>query len=181
MNKPIACKINTSKETQDNIKSYGEVAKSIGFNPLAYQYESLMFFMQMNDIPVYDYEKVSLYLESKLTKGKHWQWTPLRECDMEANASCTWHGSHVSKKYGLIYDEYLHNGMIFPKQLYNDLVPAKILLQVGAIAKEFSQARFYVSEISEYKDPFICCSFENFRSGNDPKRIIFGMWDEPGF
>lgn len=184
MDKPIPTNIRMPEKTQNEMKAYGDLAKSIGYEPLTYQYERLMFVMQMNDIQVFDYNAVAVYLESKLTEDKHWQWTPLRNSDSESNKPrFSWYGAYTAGlKNGITTSSKRKNGMTFPQQIYNEIVPARILLIVQKLAQEFPKLKFFVSEIKEYLDPFICCSFEDSTyQGDTPKRIIFGTWDEPGF
>lgn len=59
--------------------------------------------------------------------------------------------------------------------VYRKLVPGSVLQTVATIRESFPDAKFFVSDIEQVKDPFLLVTFR------DTKAVIVDFWDEPGF
>lgn len=150
--------------------TYEELAKELGFFPAQLFDEQLLRFLNKENMPIYDYEKVDAYMTALARVAeKNWGWRPLREKDKPKDWG--WSGRLESIK-----DKYFSYGGYYAA-CYDKAVPIRILRQVKKIQGEFGdRAFFFVSDYSvPVPDPFIMVTTEF------AQRIVFGVWDEPGF
>lgn len=158
-----------SEGLRAHVAKYQEVASRIGFAPGNLVQEQLPIFCADNQIPVYDADRVSDFLDRKAAKDKeakgNWSWIPLRAGDMGKVTKATHNNNN----------EALYVGGISKNRHYHALVPMPILERVEKIQKAFPELHFFVSDIAPNMDPFICVL------GVGLSLIVFGQWNEPGF
>ncbi len=156
---------------------YEELARELNYKPAQLLEEQLLRFLNENQIEVYDYDEVDRYMAALAEKiGKVWIWRPLREQDKPEG--WMWEGRR-SDEGGAVNQYRGHGGYRneFEYRPYPHAVPVHVLRNVKKIQDKFgAQAKFFVSDYADPKpDPFIMVT------ALDVKRIIFGVWDEPGF
>jgi hypothetical protein len=156
--------------------TYEKLADELGFEPAQLLQEQLLRFLSEQSIPVYDYRAVDRYLTRIANaEQKIWRWRPLRERD---TTSCPSWAGHAKKDLAQ-REHYGHGGYDRGResQTYSRAVPIHILRRVKKIQDQFgNKVGFFVSDYaSPNPDPFILVT------AAEVDRIIFGVWDEPGF
>lgn len=150
------------------LDEYSEVADKIGFHPGELLQRQVLQFLADEKMPVYDYDKVMAYLKVDLDKVNERRssyeyfniaWAPLRD-----------------------RDRFSGNPDNFSGSLYSRLIPVTVLKDVRRVEKKFeyidgdNRLRFFASDYTTLNpDPFVMVT----SWGMD--RIVFGVWDEPGF
>lgn len=154
--------------------AYEKLAKELEFMPAQLLEEQLLRFLAESQIPIYDCDEVDAYLTQVAKKNnKFWIWKPLREKDKPNGWLWGGHnndGASAMRGHGSYRDEWEYRP-------YAKAVPIHILRRVKKIQDKFGDAvKFFVSDYADPRpDPFI------MTTALDVKRIIFGVWDEPGF
>lgn len=154
--------------------TYEELAKKLDFFPAQLFDEQLLRFLSEENIPIFDYDKVDAYLAALAeAQGKVWVWRPLRKKDKPVDWS--WSGRLVRKKDETRWHGAYHDSWSY--RPYDKAVPIYILRQVKKIQEKFcDHALFFVSDYAvPNPDPFIMVTVQ------DGQKIVFGVWDEPGF
>jgi hypothetical protein len=128
-------------------------------------------FLAERGIPEYDINEVDQHLtrlaaqRNQETNDPHcYYWHPLREEDKGTSFRWWWNlgGEWRCRSNGL-------------NEVYHKLVPPSVLETVVTIMEKFPDAKFFVSDISHVKDPFLAVTFQ----GQWP--VIVDFWDEPDF
>lgn len=118
--------------------------------------------VRKHNMPVYDNNEVHAYMMKIKPRKKIYYWARLTSFGFERG---TFDYSRPSENGGFYYQEY------------DRPVPIHILKRVKILQREFRNCTFFVTDYDvPQPDPFICVKAE----GVD-QRVIFGMWDEPGF
>jgi hypothetical protein len=170
--KPAARPIAAGSEP---LGTYEALAKELGFLPAQLLEEQLKRFLAESRIQVYPYQEVDKYLATLAeNEGKAWIWRPLREKDKPDYA----YSGRANKEKGI--DQFRGHGSYRDEwnyRPYDKAVPIHILRQVKKIQDKFGdQVKFFVSDYAvPDPDPFIMVT------ALDVDRVIFGVWDEPGF
>lgn len=155
--------------------AYEQLANELGFKPAQLIEEQLKRFMAEEHIPTYNYADVDVYMAAMAeAQDMGWIWRPLREKDKPAGWE--WSGRATKK----IESEWWGHGSYHDKwayRPYDKAVPIHILRQVKKIQDCFGdQVLFFVSDYAvPDPDPFIMVT------ALDVEKIVFGVWDEPGF
>ena len=142
---------------------YEAVCTELGFTPTKLLEERALIefqaFCDENSIPLYNLQAVEAYLEQQVRKTKKkfkgdyiiFTWEALRKQD-----------HHYFKD---------HPGSAVA---YNKKVPIEALKTALTVAKHYPEARFYVSDIKHYPDPFLAVVLPNIA-----EKQIIAVWDEP--
>jgi hypothetical protein len=167
---------------------YENLAKELDYQPAQLLEEQIRRFLVENNIQVFDYDEVDRYLAHIAEDVKKvWIWRPLRKQDnpdwgegwFAENGHLGWSG-RAPKGHG-DGTVFAGHGSCRPKEHayrpYHHAVPAHVLRKVKTIQDKFgAQVKFLVSDYAVPKpDPFIAVT------AHDVPRIIFDVWDEPGF
>lgn len=166
-----------SEGLRAQVKKYQEVAQRIRFVPGNLMAECVTIFCADNQIPIYDLDRVSDFLDRKAAADRKangmWAWVPLRKED-SGKLSRPGHSNKHARKESAVrrYDDV---GKIMIERGYHGLIPMPILDRVEKIQKAFPELNFFVSDISPNSDPFIAVSGVGFNM------IVFGQWNEPDF
>lgn len=171
--KPVPTLVEVGTES---LGAYEELATELGFLPAQLLEEQLYRFLNENKIPTYDGDEVDKYLAAHAEQEeKVWIWRPLRECDQPEG----WHWEgRESEVLGISewegHGSYRNDWNYRP---YEKAVPIHILRHVKKIQDKFGdRVLFFVSDYAvPDPDPFIMVT------ALDVNKIIFGVWDEPGF
>lgn len=172
LKKPTAQSVSVG--TVQPLGTYEALAKELNFLPAQLLEIQLRRFLAEQQIQVYSYKEVDIYLATIAEKeGKVWIWRPLRGCDepnYRWNGRRPTGGGDLERGHGSYKDEWNYRP-------YDKAVPIHILRKVKKIQDEFdSHVKFFVSDYAAPNpDPFIMVT----ALGVD--RFIFGVWDEPGF
>lgn len=151
----------------DEVKNYVVLCQKIRAETPAVRMLQLRQFLTERGIPEYDSNQVHRYLwkmvdELSRRGGRYgYKWHPLREEDKKT--SFRWWWSRVE------------SACESSDTLYHQLVPSSVLQTVATILEAFPDAKFFVSDISLVKDPFLLVTFPDV----DP--VIVDFWNEPGF
>ena len=155
---------------------YEQLAEDLGLHSAAVIEAKIVKVLARNKISTYDLTSVLKYLASQAEPcGKFVIWRPLRERD-KPKGWC-WRGSIPHSK---IIDKF-HGayGQNFPDWVfrpYDKAVPLRILRDVKKIQDAVPESLFFVSDYAvPSPDPFIMVTVL------DAAKIVFGVWDEPGF
>ena len=125
--------------------------------------------MRSVDIPRYATDEVNAYMDRlALADSTYWCW---RRLNSDQNCPSGPDGHSIKGKfYGYTDDK---------GEPYSHPIPIEMLRRAGKIAAEFPDSGFFVSDYtSEQPDPFIMCWHPGMKNLD---RIVFGVWDEPGF
>lgn len=152
---------------------YEELAEDLDFCPAQLLEEQLKRFLGESNIPIYDYGEVDQYMAVLAEEQKMaWIWRPLRKCD---RPNTGWNGRETQGTTE--YDGHGSYHDLKRYRPYDKAVPAHILRHVKKIQDKFGDnVKFFVSDYAvPNPDPFIMVTAE------DVEKIVFGVWDEPGF
>lgn len=147
----------------DKQEAYEQLAEIVGYRPAELLRVKLLAFFEDEGYELYDEEKVGAWMTHKTPKGKNWFWRPLRGKDRPDYSTQT-------------IGQLMAMGDSFSP--YDKIIPAHALAKVAKIENRFpEQVAFFVTDYADVRpDPFISVT---------PKgggfRLIFDMWDEPGF
>ncbi len=147
----------------DEVKSYVALCQKIHAETPAVRMLQLRQFLVERGIPEYEVSQVHQYLRGLVAKiGNYvcYTWKPLREEDKNTRFRWWWGGG---------------NRCELSDTLYHKLVPHSVLQTVAIILEALPDAKFFVSHISEVKDPFLLVTFTDV----DP--VVVDFWNEPGF
>jgi hypothetical protein len=142
---------------------YLAIAKSIGLDDdLGYILDiKLRDVLAEENIRVYDYDQVAIFLDTKLQE--EWKWMPLRQIDAEEFPGGNWGHTIANKR------------RVFSNERYNRPVPLPVLLTVEKIVKRIPEVRFFVSGIKRDADPFLCATTKLLHT------YVIERWDEPDY
>lgn len=138
-----------------DLAEYADLAAELGYAPAELGAYRLRRFTAGARMPLYDETEVAAYLHSISPPGKVWVWKALAK------------STDLKKEGGYLTDGDLVNGP------YTKTIPVHILRRAKQIKDFDPTAQFFVSEVAD-PDPFIMAM-------TDQGRVIFGVWDEPGF
>lgn len=154
----------------DALAEYVAVAESIGFSNPALARARLLNFLQREEIPVYDSERVSNFMTALVVRekggstfdpfsmrltGTVWVWRPM--LSEESKASWFTYGSFAGGRY-------------------QREVPLDVLRTVAKVKGAFPDAKFYVTDYETVKpDPFLCVKLDGC------EHVVIAVWDEPDF
>lgn len=154
----------------DELTTYQAAARKAQFRPAELVHNELLACLATQGIPEYPGDKVHQYLKAQAKDlGKTYVWVPLRASDRErwrANAGGVWTHRDASRE---MFGSVQANGH------YQKIVPEPVLALVAQVEQYVPEATFYVSDIVDFKDPFLAVGVGQF-----PMAII-AVWDEPGF
>jgi hypothetical protein len=117
-------------------------------------------------IPVYEYAKVTAYLDHLVAKRNY----------EEVNVKGPWFRSEWSW-FSLRKGE--HKGIReakVVKPVYQGAIPLPVLMTIDKIQSQLPEARFFISQVKEVPDPFLAVSVPG-----SEKLWVVERWDEPGF
>jgi hypothetical protein len=146
-------------------EEYIRLSRTLGINKIPLRLVELARVVQEECLGVYPYEHVARYLDKRVQElrknksGSHyhyaeWRWHPLKE-----------YSSHHS----------LSNPR-FDYWVYNKPIPYPVMLTIGKIQQRINDAEFYVTDIREYRDPFLGVTV----MGSDTLFVV-ERWGEPAF
>jgi hypothetical protein len=161
--------------SQPCLDEYEQMAKEIRFMPAKLIEAKIFQILRQNEIKVFDYDQVYLYLKDKALRenpNKRWIWRPLREQDR-----LPFEFEHPKSSR---VDDWGWHGYYRPKQSefrpYDKPVPLRVLKEVKLIGDQVPTATFFVSDYATVRpDPFIMVT------QLDVAIIVFDVWDEPDF
>ena len=157
---PRAVKVGGDAE---EITAYANLCQRIRAETPAVQMLRLQHFLAEQGILAYDSIEVRQHLSKLCGETKRYNWHPLREED--GGVSFRWYWG----------DERCASSSSPSIHLYGEVVPSSVLETVEKIVEKFPDAKFFVSAISDVKDPFLGVTFPG------QVLIIVEVWDEPGF
>lgn len=178
LERPIPVPVTSDLPDENELKAYARTAEAIGFAPASLLEARLLTFFREQGMKRFEYAAVARYLTSQAKKGDQvWFWRPLREKDRPQGWQ--WGESWDNGMY--LNDWYSPNKWVC--RPYHRAVPLRVLARVEQIAEAFPSAFFFVTDMADKReldlsrrpDPFICVT------ALDVSRIIFDVWDEPGF
>ena len=164
---------------EGEVRAYTTLANKIGFEPAELLRARLMLFLHERGIPVFREDQVSEYLGRKARSENEkfrWWWRPLRETDVIA----TW-------QWGRSWEsgsDNFYSSQEWVCRPYHRAVPLRVLSRVEQVASTFGdRLKFFVTDyglkedrqFAGRPDPFIAVT------ALDMGRVIFDVWDEPGF
>jgi hypothetical protein len=146
-------------------EEYVRLSKTLGINTIPLRLVELAHVIQEECLGTYPYEAVVRYLDrrvEKLRKEKsrshysyiEWRWHPVKECSPHRSLS----------------------NPRFDYWVYNKPIPYPVMLTIGKIQQRINDAEFYVTDIREYRDPFLGVTV----TGSDTLFVV-ERWDEPAF
>lgn len=162
LEKPTATELKVSPDSPD--AEYMRLASKLGIKSPVILEAKLERVLEEERIHVYNFDKVSAFLqnecqrlrkksaEAKTFNSYQWYWKPLREQDR-------------NKKLSKALNE-----------IYLQKVPDVVLMTVEKIADRMPEAKFFVSEIKEYEDPFLGVTVKK-----SSKIWVIERWNEPAF
>jgi hypothetical protein len=146
-------------------EEYIRLSKALGINKIPLRLVELAQVVQEECLDTYPYEDVERYLDRRVQElrkkksGFHyyypeWRWHPVKEYSL-----------HLS----------LSNPR-FDCSVYNKPIPPPVMITIAKILQRIYDAEFYVTDIREYKDPFLGVTV----TGSDTLFVV-ERWDEPTF
>ncbi len=145
------------------LPAYEEACSKLGYYPDDLHGLKLKQFLFENEIPLYDYDHVIKYLGHIAADDEtHICWKALRGSD-----GCSY--LQLRSPYG--------DRLVQKKQsgIYKKIVPLRVLETISLIQGSYPDAKFYVSELVNFPDPFAAVSI------TEGTLHVFACWDEPGF
>lgn len=178
LERPIPVPVTSDLPDENELKAYARTAEAIGFAPASLLEARLLTFFREQGMKRFEYAAVARYLTSQAKKGDQvWFWRPLREKDHPKD----WQWGSV--RTGGVYWNDWYNARYDACRPYHRAIPLRVLARVEQIAQAFPSVLFFVTDMADKEqlnlsvrpDPFICVT------ARDVSRIIFDVWDEPGF
>ena len=144
--------------------AYREISQRLGINTIPLALVELEEVLRRKTLGVYDYSKVVAYLDEQcrrldeerkpgLFRSYEWRWHPIRE-------------------YPGVYSWLPTQS----NQVYNKPIPPEVLPTIESILRCYPEALFYVSDIRDFRDPFLAVTVQ----GADKLHVI-ERWEEPRF
>ncbi|MDQ6733638.1 MAG: hypothetical protein M3Z35_05885 [Nitrospirota bacterium] len=146
-------------------EEYVLASRKLGINKIPLRLVELAKVVQEETLGTYAYEDVARYLDKqieKLANSRSNRWSSFHEW--------CW---HPVKDYST---RHYRSGSHFDTSIYNKPIPEEILPTIARIVDRFPDAEFYVTDIDEFKDPFLGVTVP----GSDTLFVI-ERWDEPAF
>lgn len=175
--KPLPLSVRPDKiEKIDEYLSLAESLEIASLDRGAVLQRAVADFLWENDVEMYDYNQMKNYMTSLAEKENTlWHWRPLRDKDIPKDGSGT-----PDSCWGWNHDSNAHDYYWKTKwecRTYDKIVPFEILKNVKLLNDKFpGKLHFFVTDYkSASPDPFIIAC------ARDMGKIIFGVWDEPGF
>ena len=149
---------------EEPAEEFIRLSQDLGINKIPLRLVELAKIVREETLGLYPYEDVVRYLDKqveKLTNSRsdrwhslyRWRWHPVKE----------YPSSH---RYDAPFDS----------RVYNRPIPPEVLPTIARIVDRFPDAEFYVTDIQEFKDPFLGVTVP----GSDTLFVI-ERWDEPAF
>lgn len=164
-------------------RSYEEVAQLLGFMPAELVRAQLLEFFEEEGIKLYDYAQVGAWLTKKKVEAgvQHWCWRPLREKDVITDYMWGYDAERATWSDGFYSSS--SQSKSWECRPYARLVPRHALENVAKIEAKFGdRVKFFVSDYAHPDvDPFIMVRPAMCNDGGENYRLIFDVWDEPGF
>jgi hypothetical protein len=130
-----SCEIPEALFTSEQLKSYLEQSRELGFGPIELLRIQLIDFFVTSGIALYDYHETRRWLEDPSDRCA-WLWRPLRKNDVLPNGG-------LSRVFDYKYSS----------RLWDKIVPADVLAQVLEMHKKFGDdISFFVSSSENYRD-----------------------------
>jgi hypothetical protein len=157
------------KMNSSSVEEYIALASEIGLSTVATRILALKNYLQKEEIPVFNYQKVVEYMNNLVAMQEfkepiayqhyYWGWSALREKDLSKQGGST-----------------QSNGS-FSDRLYQKAVPLDTLRIVKKIETEFPDQSFFVSDIYlvPKPDPFLAVGLPY------GEKFVIHVWDEPDF
>ena len=177
---PVPQAVATLPLDDNELRAYTRTAEAVGFRPAALLETQVLALLQQRGIPTYAYDEMARYLTAKArAQGQCWFWRPLRAQDVG-----TWAWGEFYAQSGGSHANDWYRPDHWACRPYHRAIPLRVLARVEMIAGAFGEAvKFFVTDmataaelnLSHRPDPFICVT------ALDMRRIVFDVWDEPGF
>ena len=146
-------------------EDYVRLSQRLGINQIPLRLVELAKVVREETLGIYPYKEVARYLNKQIEKlvdsrsdrwhsYHEWRWHPLKE--------------YSSRHY--------RSGSHFDTSIYNKPIPPEVLPTIARILDRMPDAEFYVTDIDEFKDPFLGVTVP----GSDTLFVI-ERWDEPAF
>jgi hypothetical protein len=146
-------------------EEYVRLSKALGINKIPLRLVELARVVQEECLGTHPYEAVVRYLDRRVEELRkkrprshyyytEWSWHPVKQ-----------YSSHHS----------LSNPR-FDYWVYDKPIPYPVMLTISKIQQRINDAEFYVTDIREYRDPFLGVTV----TGSDTLFVI-ERWDEPKF
>jgi hypothetical protein len=146
-------------------EEFVELSQQLGINKIPLRLVELARVVQEETMGVYPYDDVARYLDKQVQKLKgsdsgrwgsfyEWRWHPAKE--------------YSSRHY--------RSASHFDFTIYNKPIPQEVLSTIARIVDRVPDAEFYVSDVQEFKDPFLGVTIP----GSDALFVV-ERWDEPSF
>ena len=156
---------NVAISVEEPSENYVRLSQRLGINKIPLRLVELAKVVRQETLGIYPYEEVARYLDKqieKLANSRSNRWSSFHE----------WRW-HPVKDYST---RHYRSGSHFDTSIYNKPIPEEILPTIARIADRFPDAEFYVTDIDEFKDPFLGVTVP----GSDTLFVI-ERWDEPSF
>ncbi len=144
---------------------YIELSQQLGVNRIPIQLCQLAQIVREETMGTYPYDSVVQYLDKQaaaLSQSTRERWRTFRWC---------W---RPVKEYGHIF--HGRDDGHFSCEVYDKPIPAEVLPTIARIVARMPAAEFFVSDIEEFKDPFLAVTIP----GSDTLFVI-ERWEEPSF
>lgn len=155
----IATAINEPSE------EYVQISKKLGINKIPLRLLELAKVVREETLGVYSYEEVARYLDKQVEK--------LASARLESWRSFYEWRWHPVKEYS---SRHYRAGSHFETSIYNKPIPPEVLPTIAKIVERFPDAEFYVTDIREYKDPFLGVTVPGSET-----LFVIERWNEPSF
>lgn len=158
---------------KEAVKQYKILCDEIGFKPKVLEEERFKEYLLENKIAVYDYKRVSSFLDDlygmsiqpSFGEGRRgWFWCKLLGADKDDSEA-------------QLIDSGSLSGLVDSAGSYQKAVPYHVLEVVKSIRIKFPEYIPYISEVvrlSRKPDPFLMYCF-------DSQRYVIKHWNEPNF
>jgi hypothetical protein len=146
-------------------EEFVQLSQQLGINKIPLRLVELARVVREETMGVYPYEDVVRYLDKqvgKLAGVRSERWRSFYE----------WRW-HPAKEYS---SRHYRSASHFDFIIYNKPIPQEVLSTIARIVDRIPDAEFYVSDVQEFKDPFLGVTVP----GSDTLFVI-ERWDEPSF
>ena len=186
LQRPVPAAVTSVPLDDNELRAYMRTAQAVGFEPATLLHARFILWLAQSGIPVFDYAAVSQYLDTESQRlhgrGGSWWWRPLRPVDIMNDLRWGRDPFYVGRMddVGIYRSTDMYNPSNVMCRPYHLAIPLRVLSRVEQVVASFPTLKLFVTEMGLVEravggDPFICAT------ERDMPRIIFDVWDEPGF
>ncbi len=143
---------------------YVRLSQHLGINTIPLRLVDLAKVVREETLGIYPYEDVVCYLDKQVEK-------------LAGSRSNRWHSFHEWRWHPV--KEYRSSHRYespFDGRIYNKPIPPEVLPTIERIVDRFPDAEFYVTDIQEFKDPFLGVTVPGSET-----LFVIERWNEPAF